>query len=409
MLRPAFPLLVLPVTYLWSATSAVAGPEYTATVTAPNRAYVWAPVAIDVSTPREAGLVRVTDLSANKPVPAQVAQHGDHATVRWVVRELPQGASRKYRIAVGEPSPVLQDGGSVKVNSLTDRGVVEVTLNDELFTRYCFAGAPKPYCYPIIGPTGVPVTRSYPMETVEGETHDHPHQRSLWFTHGEVNGIDFWAEGPDKGKQVHRDFSALEDGPVCGAICSVNEWIAPDGKKVCEDVRELRVYNIPEVRLFDFTITIKATEGPVEFGDTKEGTFGMRVASAMDVTPAHPDAHITNSEGQTDGDAWGKAAAWCDYSAPIDGKIVGISVFDHPTSFRHPTYWHVRTYGLFAANPFGLRHFIGDKEGKGRFTLQQGEEVIFRYRVLIHPGNMMEAKVADWYAGYADPPAVEVK
>jgi hypothetical protein len=129
----------------------------------------------------------------------------------------------------------------------------------------------------------------------------------------------------------------------------------------------------------------------------------------MDVTAAHPEARITNSEGQTNSEAWGKPAAWCDYSAPIDGAMVGISIFDHPAGFRHPTYWHVRTYGLFAANPFGLRHFLGDQEGKGRFTLPAGESVTFRYRLLIHPGDVAQAKVADWYAEYADPPQVETR
>jgi len=393
-----------------TATSAQALPEYTVKVSAPNRSYRCVPVSVVLPAPKPGdawGGATVGDLQTKQPVACTpVALPEDRVEVTWLVQDLAQGASRSYRLAFVKEAAV---GGSSVALSEPAAGAVEIKVGDALFTRYCFEGAPKPYCYPIIGPTGVPVTRSYPMEQVASEDQDHPHQRSLWFTHGEVNGIDFWAEGPKTGREVHKGFQTLQSGTVCGVLRAQDDWLSAEGQKVCEDVRELRVYNLPEVRLFDFTVTVKATDGPVEFGDTKEGTFGIRVASVMDVTPAHPDAHITNSEGQRDADTWGKAADWCDYSAPIDGKMVGISILDHPASFRHPTYWHVRTYGLFAANPFGLRYFINDQTGKGRYTLQPGGEVTFRYRVLIHPGNVEEAKVADWYAEYADPPTIKVQ
>jgi hypothetical protein len=391
------------------AADAWALSEYTVAVRAANRGYRCTPVSVVLANPEPPGSwkgVTVRDPAAEVTVPCSALAMPDNRTeVTWLVRDLAQGASRAYRVAFVKEAP---EAAAVTLGEPAN-GAVEIRIGDALFTRYVYEGAPKPYCYPIIGPTGVAVTRSFPMEKVEGESQDHPHQRSLWFTHGEVNGIDFWAESDKTGRQVHRGFEALDSGSVCGRLRARNDWMSADGKKVCEDVRELRVYGIPDVCLFDFAITIRATDGPVEFGDTKEGTFGIRVASPMDVTPAHPEAHITNSEGQRDGEAWGKPAAWCDYSAPINGTMVGISVFDHPTSFRHPTYWHVRTYGLFAANPFGLRHFVGDTTGKGRFTLQPGEEATFRYRILIHPGDADTAKVADWYGEYADPPTVAVE
>jgi len=377
-------------------------------VSAPNRAYVCAPVSVYLPRPTTVpapGYMRVRDQEAGQLVPATTMELPDgRLEVTWLVRDLPQGSSRQYRLAADTRAP--SDVG-VSVGQPAN-GAVEVRVGGDLFTRYVFEGAPKPYCYPVVGPTGVPVTRAYPMEQVADEAQDHPHQRSFWFTHGELNGVDFWAEGAKTGREAHKRFGALVSGGACGIIRAGNDWVTADGAKVCEDERELRVYNVPDVRLLDFTVTVKATEGPVEFGDTKEGTLGFRVAEPMKVD-GHAEARITNSEGQTNAEAWGKAAAWCDYSAPLDGKWVGISILDHPSSFRHPTYWHVRTYGLFAANPFGLRHFVGDETGKGRLTLQPGQEVTFRYRVLIHPGNVEGARVADWYGEYADPPVVEVR
>jgi len=39
----------------------------------------------------------------------------------------------------------------------------------------------------------------------------------------------------------------------------------------------------------------------------------------------------------------------------IDGKALGICFMNHPASYRFPTDWHVRNYGLFAANAFMLQ------------------------------------------------------
>ena len=66
--------------------------------------------------------------------------------------------------------------------------------------------------------------------------------------------------------------------------------------------------------MIDFEITFKATAGPVMFGDTKEGMFGLRVACSMDVDKKR-GGQIINAEGLVDGQAWGKASAWVDYSA----------------------------------------------------------------------------------------------
>jgi len=380
-------------------------PHYTVTLSAPHRTYHQVPVRVVVPAPKqptEFGVVTVTEAKTGRQIACQDVQLSlEQTEVTWLLDQLAQGETRAYRVAfTTETRPYGE--GFVHAEQATD--AVEITIDGALFTRYVYRDGPKPYCYPIIGPTGAPVTRAYPMENVPGESHDHPHHRSLWFTFGEVNGIDFWGEGPGTGREVHRQFEAVEGGPIFGLVRAVSDWIGPDGKKVCEDVRQLRVYRVPDARLFDFEITIRATEGPVEFGDTKEGMFGVRVAASMQL--AGGQGHILNAAGQRDGDTWGKAAEWCDYFGPVKGEIVGIGIFDHPRNLRHPTYWHVRDYGLFAANPFGLKHFTGDKTGAGRYTIPQGDELTFRYRVLIHRATPDGAQVAEAYAQYADPPAV---
>jgi hypothetical protein len=272
---------------------------------------------------------------------------------------------------------------------------VDVMVNGRLFTSYIFKGAPKPYIYPIIGPTGKGITRNYPMKELPNESRDHAHHRSLWFTHGNVNGIDFWTESPKNGRIVHREFKKLTSGPLYGHISTVNDWIGPDGKKICEDTRDIYIYNTSGVGIIDFKITIKATDGPVTFGDTKEGMFGIRIADSMTVDRGK--GRIQNSRGDLNEAAWGKQAEWCDYYGPVDDEIVGVAIMNMPSSFRFPTYWHVRTYGLFAANPFGLRDFTGDKSVNGGYTIPKEGTISFAYRIYIHKGTTEDGAVADVY------------
>jgi hypothetical protein len=278
-----------------------------------------------------------------------------------------------------------------------------VEIDGKLFTEYCFMDVPRPYFYPVIGPTDAAVIRHWPMkEGVPNEEHDHPHHKSLWFTHGSVNGVDFWADGDNKGKIVHEQFTEVSSGPRVGVIVARNKWVAPDGKVVCTDERTHRFYNRQNDRIMDFEVTIRATNGKVTFGDTKEGSLGIRLAPTMQAQGKVAQGHIINSDGlREEAGAWGKRAAWCDYYGPVNDQMVGVAIFDHPDNPRHPTWWHVRAYGLFAANPFGQHDFEKKPAGIGDLVIPDRRNVTFRWRFYIHKGDATEGKVADHYREYA--------
>lgn len=280
---------------------------------------------------------------------------------------------------------------------------LRIELNGALFTEYHIKDVPRPYYYPLIGPDGVAMTRNWPMKTTPDEEHDHPHHRSLWFTHGAVNGIDFWSEEKNFGKIVHTGFKQVKSGKHEGIIKSKDNWVGPDGKIVCTDERTFRIHppGKSDERIFDFEITIHASNGDLTFGDTKEGSLGVRLAETMRLKGKVGHGHIINSEGIKDDDTWGKRASWCDYSGPADGKTVGVAIFDHPSNPRHPTWWHVRDYGLFAANPFGKHDFekLPDKHA-GDLTVPAGKSITFKYRIYLHPGTDADATTAAHYQEY---------
>ena len=308
--------------------------------------------------------------------------------------------------AAGNPAAAAE---AVTLTQRPDRVVVEV--GGQAFTEYWFTNVPRPFCYPIKGPGGVGMTRDWPLRDTPGEEHDHVHHRGLWFTHGDVNGVDFWSESEKAGKIVHDKFLELTSGPEVGVLRTRNRWVAVDGKQICTDERALRFRGGPNgSRLVDFEITVFAGAESVVFGDTKEGSMAIRVAESMRVLRAKQpgerkaapgEGHILLADGTADAAAWGKRSPWCDYSGPVGGRVVGVAMFEHPGNPRFPTWWHVRDYGLFAANPFGRHDFekLSDAHA-GDLAVPAEGKVTFRYRFYFHDGDAKQAKVAEEWSAY---------
>ena len=252
-------------------------------------------------------------------------------------------------------------------------GKVDVTIDGKPFTTFYAGGeAPKPYLAPLRSAEGLVVTRRFPMEKIEGETRDHPHHRGLWFTHGDVNKIDFWMNEPDlkatqKTKQgtIKLDkLDKLKGGAKQGTIQATFTWSAPDGAALLKEARTMTFHAGGPNRVIDFDVTFTALADKVTFGDTKEGFFAIRLRDELKEQGG--TGKMTNAEGKTGEKlVWGKASPWVDYSGTLEGTRLGVAIFDHPSNIVYPTYWHVRAYGLFAVNPFGLHDFMNDKtEGR---------------------------------------------
>lgn len=330
-------------------------------------------------------------------IPCQVRSTGDGIEVAWVVEEL--GAAEKdfYELIPASPVPGASEEGAISgVKVLQgDAGELKVYVGASYFFSYHYGqDVAKPYIGPVVGPYGDWVTR------LDLTIKEHPHQRSIWVAIGDVNGVDVWNEPPGShGKQVHKGFREVIEGPVFGRIVADNTWTDFEGRELVDETRTLTIYNTPaRERIFDIEIVFRANYGKVIFGPTKEaGPLGIRVAESM---KGQNGGRIENSYGAfTEKETWGKRAQWCDYSGPVNGHHVGIAVFDHMENERHPTFWHVRDYGLMAPNNF---YFSGARE------LEPSESLRFCYRIYIHTGDAASAHVADKYHDFINPPEVKI-
>ena len=288
---------------------------------------------------------------------------------------------------------------------------IAVEIDGKPFTVIHIAGKDlnRPYLHPLRTAAGKIVNRSFPAGQLPGETTDHPHHAGLFYGHGDVNGFNYWAiqnvptpaskADATMGRIVLARVVSVTSGQASGSVDVIFNWLKPDGAPLLTERRKMTFHAHPELRIIDFDFDFAAVE-MVVFRDTKEGTFAMRVATAIEERSPKPGTLRNAQGGVGEANVWGKRSGWVDYSGEIDGAKAGVVMMDHPGNPRHPTYWHSRGYGLHAINPFGVSDFLNDKTQNGSLSLAPGEHVRFRYRVIVHQG-LTPARLQQLYDEYA--------
>ncbi len=310
---------------------------------------------------------------------------------------------------------------------------IDFKVGDELVTSYQYAGTvpvekgdgtkplAKPFFYPLNAPDGTGTTRGWPMvRGTTGETTDHFHQKSAWFCHGDVipegvelktkssdkhvKGVDFWSEGAGHGRIVCVHVAE----PKAGSVMTYNEWRTPDDVTILDETRTITVTALPAGRLVVLDIELTANVCPITFGDTKEGSMGVRVSDDFRLAKTGSDGVITSADGQTakapakdNLPMWGRPAVWHDYSGTTAGKMVGLAILEDPKN-KYAAAWHTRAYGLMAANPFGraASGFPAMKGNTDLVKLAKGESLKLRYALYVHTGDAKTGQVAEAFAAF---------
>jgi F0F1-type ATP synthase, beta subunit len=243
---------------------------------------------------------------------------------------------------------------------------LEVYRGGALFCNYFYKGYIKPWLGPILTSDGESYTRA------DEHNPEHPHQRSVFVGQGEVTReglptLDFWNEPEDSGIAEHVRFDSLEHD----RFSALNIWRSRGGVPYLDERREFIFGENCGTVTLEHTIIFTASYGTLTLGATKEaGPLGIRVADAL---RGDRGGKIVNAEGLAgESGCWGKTSEWCRYDGVLDGKSVSIKVEDDRRNDRWPTAWHVRDYGLFAANNFYF---------KGGETIDAGECKVWRYKI----------------------------
>jgi len=259
-------------------------------------------------------------------------------------------------------------------------------------------------------------------------------------------GVNFWALGSvgdaSQGRVIHQRFTGLDQGPVCARIQEETIWKQNDelegidpskslisvpekdrwkvkkkGAILLNETRTLAIWNVSPIRIIDIhTILTLAVDEVILNADVEKkemakenGPLTIRVTDNM---RGSVQGTIVNSEGgRTEKECWGRQARWVDYYGPVvpGGPVNGIAAMDHPNNIRHPTGWHVRDYGLFAANPFYDKKPEWPDQGPIYLSRAKGEKLDLRYRIYIHRGSEREGKVEQKWKDWVKPPHVTVE
>jgi hypothetical protein len=231
----------------------------------------------------------------------------------------------------------------------------------------------RPYWFPLIGPAGRAVTRiSHPRDP-----NSHSHHKSIWVAHNSVNGNDFWSDRTPT-RIVHDQVIRYGDGPDSASMVVQNFWLDGAGKRLLKEIRGFRLQPLADGELIvDIELEFTPVAGPVTFGKTSFGFLAVRVAKTMGVNDG--GGVIRNSEGAVgEKNVFWKPARWVDYSGPIAPDAEnGITLMDHPSNPRHPTFFHVRSDGWMGTS------FCCEQE----YVLAEKQSLKLRHRLYVHKGR----------------------
>jgi len=327
---------------------------------------------------------------------------GSRAILRFILPRIGKGQTLTFRLTQAPAFPSRVSAEPLENHRL------RLSLDGQEVTCYHYADTyARPFLWPLIGPDGVRLSRDWTMEEREGDQQDHIHHRSMWSAHGDLNGTDNWTEMEGHGSSRHYAFEEQTSGPVFGRFSAKHEWLTAEGQAYMRAYIDVTLYAIDgDARMLDYTICFRPLSGPVRFGDTKEGgIIAVRVASSM---CGQNGGLIENAYGGlTERECWGRPAPWVDYSGTAGSDLYGITLMEHPENPQYPTRWHVRDYGLFAANPFALHDYLGSDQVDGSAVLEPGQVWKYAYRVVLHRGRAADAAIRDRFLAFAE--GLEIK
>lgn len=297
---------------------------------------------------------------------------------------------------------------------------VEVKINGACFTSLLYSDdLERPCLYPIKTPSGVEVTRGYPLKPRPFERIDHPHHYGLWFNHGDVNGLDFWNNSFAVKPELKHKYGTIRFVRLIkisnkkGKLITHSKWLdSNDNELLTEKTTYVFGGNTDGTRTVERITELKAVQ-KVTLNESKEGMFGLRIDKAFEAPFDKPVKRIgedgkpaempfvnndgvnglyRNAEGKRgESEVWGKRTPWVAVAAEKENELITIVLIDHKNNPYFPAWPHAREYGLFALNNLGEKAMDKNTETP-KIELNPGEKVVFKHKLIIS-GNLSDDQI----------------
>lgn len=262
---------------------------------------------------------------------------------------------------------------------------IDISINNNLFTSYIFSQDEKyPFFFPVNGPSNSSVTSM--------RNGNYPHHSSLFFGCDKVNGGNYWQEGLERGQIISLRADIIESGADKVVIEDECIWRRPNAISPIKDFRKITITS-PSKELFqiDFDITMEMLID-VQIDKTNHSLFSGRMDADLAVTNGGTMINANGEKGEKE--TFGKKSPWIDFYGKRGDKIEGMAIFQHPSNEWYPSPWFTRDYGFFSPTPMYWPQ--NDKET----TLKKGQTIKLKYRVLVHAGDVVAAKIAEQFEKY---------
>ncbi len=247
-------------------------------------------------------------------------------------------------------------------------------LKEGVNKKYRRAG----YFHPIYDLDGKSITDDFPD--------DHYHHRGMWLSwpwmkyKGEK--VELWHPSPLK-----QQFDRILDKKLTsdkGRIVLRNNWVL-NGDVIGGERWMVTAYASSEqFRVIDVQISFGATEQPIKVRGKQNANKGYGGLTVR----AHPSlkgARIQTDRGSRSGDATNKKFKWADIST----EKRGIAVLVHPSNPNSPQPWLLRNSYAGILNP--------EWPGLKTATLEPGDEVTLKYRLIIHQGRLSADRIKELF------------
>jgi hypothetical protein len=275
---------------------------------------------------------------------------------------------------------------AAKITAVKVGSKINVTIDNKYFTSYIFSDDEKyPFFYPVNGPvSGGSVTSMRNSE--------YPHHSSLFFGCDLVNGGNYWQEGLERGKIISVNAEIILQGDDTVIITDECIWSRPGALSPVKDTRKI-IITAPSVSVSQIDIEIKMemlTDVTIE--KTNHSLFSVRMAADLSVKNG---GTMINAQGvKSEKDTFGKNSPWMDSYGKRGDSTEGLAIFQHPSNPWYPSPWFTRDYGFMSPTPM-----YWPENGTGIF-LKKGTVLDLRYRVLVHSGDHIRAKIAEAFEKY---------
>jgi len=275
---------------------------------------------------------------------------------------------------------------AAKITAVKVGSKINVTINNKYFTSYIFSEDEKyPFFYPVNGPvSGGSVTSM--------RNNEYPHHSSLFFGCDLVNGGNWWQEGLERGRIISVNAEIIKQGGDTVIITDECIWSRPGAISPVKDTRRI-IITSPSVDISQIDIEIKMEMLiDVTIKKTNHSLFSARMAADLSVLNG---GTMINAEGvKSEKDTFGKNSPWMDYYGKRGDVIEGLAILQHPSNPWYPSPWFTRDYGFMSPTPMYW------PENGTETVMKKGTVLDLRYRVLVHAGDVNQAKIAEAFEKY---------